>query len=249
MIFFKLLVSSFLLITAHAAPSRIESRVAHRKSRPAQPIKESSDTSNVVYSNSWAGIVLAGYPPGTFVAVTGTFVVPTPSAPNGAVSVWVGIDGYTCGNAILQTGVDISYENGDVSLQPWHEWYPDYAYDFSISINPGDSVQLTVNAYTTTTGLVTIDNLTTGQHVSQPVSSSYALCEQDAEWIVEDYEEGGSLVPICDFGKIQFTDAYATTANGTRVYPPTGTIVEIEQSGKVYTSVSAGSESVYISYQ
>ena len=54
---------------------------------------------------------------GTFVAVTGTFVVPTPSAPDGAVSVLVGIDGYTCDNAILQTGVDISYESGDVSFQ------------------------------------------------------------------------------------------------------------------------------------
>ncbi len=132
----------------------------------------------------------------------------------------------------------------------WYEWYPAYAYNFNgISINAGDSIQLTVNAYTTTTGLATIDNLTTGQSVSQHLSSSFALCEQDAEWIVEDYEEGGSLVPICDFGNIQFTDAYATTANGTRIYPPNGIIVEIEQNGKVYTSVSAGSESVYISYQ
>jgi len=63
MILFKFLVSSFLLITAHAVPSRIESRVAHRKSRPAQLIKESTDTSNVVYSNNWGGIVLSGYPP------------------------------------------------------------------------------------------------------------------------------------------------------------------------------------------
>ncbi|KAF8342483.1 peptidase A4 family-domain-containing protein [Amanita rubescens] len=249
MILFKFLVSSFLLITAHAAPSRIEYRIAHRKSHPAQLIRESTDISNVVYTSNWGGIVLSGYPPGTFVAVTGTFVVPTPSSPNGAVSVWVGIDGYSCGNAFLQTGVDISYENGVVSLQPWYEWYPNYPSDFNLSINPGDSVQLTVNAYTTTTGLVTIDNLTTGQSASRHVSSSNALCEQDVEWIVEDYEQGGSLVPMCDFGNIQFTDAYATTANGTRIYPPSGIIVEIEQNGKVYTSVSAGSESVYVSYQ
>lgn len=63
MIFFKFLVSSFLLITAHAASSRIESRVARRKSRPAQLIKESTDTSNVASSSDWAGVVLAGYPP------------------------------------------------------------------------------------------------------------------------------------------------------------------------------------------
>ena len=30
-------------------------------------------------------------------------------------AVWVGIDGDTCGNAILQTGVDLNVENGAVS--------------------------------------------------------------------------------------------------------------------------------------
>jgi len=48
--------------------------------------------------------------------VTGTFVVPTPSAPDGAASAWVGIDGDTCGNAILQTGVDFDYSGGSISF-------------------------------------------------------------------------------------------------------------------------------------
>ncbi|KAF8444750.1 hypothetical protein L210DRAFT_3530901 [Boletus edulis BED1] len=42
--------------------------------------------------------------------VTGTFTVPSPSGSAGsAASAWVGIDGDTCQNAILQTGVDGSY--------------------------------------------------------------------------------------------------------------------------------------------
>ena len=56
-------------------------------------------------------------------------------------------------------------------------------------------------------------------------------------------------MPICNFGNVKFTDAYATTASGTRIYPPSGAIFEINQSGKLYTSVSAGSESVSVSYQ
>ncbi len=48
--------------------------------------------------------------------MTGTFVVPTPSAPDGAASAWVGIDGDTCGNAILQTGVDFDYSGGSISF-------------------------------------------------------------------------------------------------------------------------------------
>lgn len=85
--------------------------------------------------------------------------------------------------------------------------------------------------------------------MTQDLSSSTPLCQQDAEWIVEDYSENGSLVPMCNFDKVEFTNAYATTASGTRIYPPSGVVFEINQSGKVYTSVSAGSESLSVSYQ
>jgi hypothetical protein len=55
----------------------------------------------------------------TWTAVTATFVIPTPSAPSGQstayASAWVGIDGDTCGSAILQTGVDFNVESGKVS--------------------------------------------------------------------------------------------------------------------------------------
>ncbi len=49
----------------------------------------------------------------TFKSVTGTFVVPTPKEPSGgsgthSASAWVGIDGDTCGSAILQTGIDFT---------------------------------------------------------------------------------------------------------------------------------------------
>ena len=49
----------------------------------------------------------------TFKSVTGTFVVPTPREPSGgsgthSASAWVGIDGDTCGTAILQTGIDFT---------------------------------------------------------------------------------------------------------------------------------------------
>ena len=52
---------------------------------------------------------------GTFTAVTGTFVVPSPSSPDGSAAIWVGIDGDTCGNAILQTGVEFTYAGGSVT--------------------------------------------------------------------------------------------------------------------------------------
>lgn len=53
-------------------------------------------------------------PQGTFKSITGTLAVPTPHAPNGSASVWVGIDGNTCAGAILQTGIDVHYVNGEI---------------------------------------------------------------------------------------------------------------------------------------
>jgi len=244
---------TFLLTIALAAPSHIESRISQRQSRPVQRIKANSvgnNTRNVAYSNNWSGVVLAGYPSGTFVAVTGTIVVPSPGAPDGSVSAWVGIDGDTCVGAILQTGIYITFVGGAASFEAWYEWYPGYASNFNgISISAGNSIQLTVNVFSSTTGSATIENLSTGQRATQDLSSSTPLCQQDAEWIVEDYSENGSLVPMCNFDKVEFTDAYATTASGTRIYPPSGVVFEINQGGKVYTSVSVGSESVSVSYQ
>ena len=53
----------------------------------------------------------------------GTFTAPPLSVPPGssnageyAVSAWVGIDGDTCGNAILQTGVDFNVDGSSVSF-------------------------------------------------------------------------------------------------------------------------------------
>ncbi|KAF8340202.1 peptidase A4 family-domain-containing protein [Amanita rubescens] len=251
MVFTSLLVSVLLAAAALAAPSTpTESRVARRKTEPLEHLASSvTNTSNVVYSSNWAGAVWDTYPSGTFTAVTGTFTVSTPSSPDGSASAWVGIDGDTCVNAILQTGIDFTYQNGAVSYQAWYEWYPDFAHNFNnIAINSGDVIKLTVTASSTTSGTAVIENLTNGQQVSQQLSSSHALCEQNAEWIVEDYSQGGRLVPFCNFGTVAFTNAYATTSTGSQITPNGATIIDIEQKNKVLTSVTENSNGVTIQY-
>lgn len=108
-------------------------RAANRHSSPriAAPDVAYNETSHVSYSTNWAGSV---YTSTGITYVTGTIVVPTPSAGSSGgikaalegycASAWVGIDGDTCDTAILQTGVDFCYEDGDVSFDAWYEWYP-----------------------------------------------------------------------------------------------------------------------------
>lgn len=139
-----------------------------------------------------------------------------------------------------------------MTYDAWYEWYPDYAYDFSgIDISPGDSITVTVTATSKTAGSATIENNTSGQKVSHSFSgegSEGSLCETNAEWIIEDFEEGSSMVQFADFGTVTFTGASASTGSGT-VGVSGATIIDIQQNGKTLTDCStSGSDGVTCSY-
>ncbi|KAF7970859.1 hypothetical protein HWV62_22756 [Athelia sp. TMB] len=253
----QFLASILLASAAFAAPSkgRLASRLSRRRSGGnSQPIKKlptplNANTTNTEYSSNWAGAVYDSYPAGTFTSVTGTFTVPTPTGSDGSASAWVGIDGDTCGSAILQTGVDFTISGGSVSYDAWYEWFPAGAYDFSgISFSAGDTVTLTVTATSTTSGTAVIQNESTGATVTQDLTSSSALCQQNAEWIVEDYEENGGLVPFANFGTVEFTGASASTTSGA-IGPGSATLIDIDQNNAILTSSSVGDSTVTVTYQ
>lgn len=150
--------------------------------------------------------------------------------------------------------VDFSVDaSGNPSFDAWYEWYPDASYDFSgISINAGDSISVSVVSSSSTSGTATIQNLSSGQtvkkHLTAPDSSS-ALGGQNAEWIVEDFEEGDSLVNLDNFGTVTFTSASAGLSSGDSVGTDGADIIDIEQNNKVLTSVSSSSSQVKVSYK
>lgn len=74
-----------------------------------------------------------------------------------------------------------------------------------------------------------------------------ALQELNAEWIVEDFSSGGSLVPFADFGTVTFTGASASGSSGT-VTPSGATLIDIKQNGKVLTTSSVSGSSVTVEY-
>ncbi|KAF7717777.1 Aspergillopepsin-2 [Penicillium ucsense] len=265
----SILATSLVATTALAAPLTAERqarnearRVARENGRSSHPpykpgtkeVLSLNQSLHEQYSSNWAGAVLIG---SGYKVVTGQFTVPTPKAPSGAssrtqycASAWVGIDGDTCGSAILQTGIDFCIQGGSVSYDAWYEWYPDYAYNFNgFSIAAGDVIKLTVDASSTTTGTATIENLSTGRSVTHTFNGGVdgTLCETNAEWIVEDFESGNSLVPFANFGTVTFSNAYATD-NGVNVGPSGSTLIDIKQGNSVLTSSSIGSSSVKVSY-
>jgi hypothetical protein len=210
--------------------------------------KSQVNTAHAVdYSSNWGGAVIKSPPAGqTFNAVAGSFIVPTPSIPaNGmgtgesfAAAIWVGIDGDTYSNAILQTGIDLTVAaDGTPSFSAWYEWFPDYSYNFDdITISAGDEISMTVIASSSTEGTAIVENVTTGQQASIDLSSTYALGGQNAEWIVEDFEVNGGLVAFADFGTVQFTNCVATTEE-SRVGVDGASVIEIGDAGGQLTGV------------
>jgi hypothetical protein len=208
--------------------------------------KATTSHTTIDYSSNWGGAVIQTPPTGqTFNAVSGAIQVPTPSIPpNGmgtgesfAAAVWVGIDGDTYTEAILQTGIDMNVAaDGSVSFDAWYEWFPDYSYTFDIEINAGDEISMTVIASSGNEGTAIIENITTGDQAYINLSSNYTLGGQNAEWIVEDFEVNNELVAFADFGTVTFTNCVATTAEQT-LGVETASIIEIGDSGGQLTGV------------
>jgi hypothetical protein len=218
-------------------------------------ITKDGNVSHVQYSSNWAGGILTAPPAGeTFNSVSGQFTIPTPSVPSGdgdgtySAAIWVGIDGDTYGTAILQAGVDITITQSggsdSYSYDSWYEWYPQYAIDFdtsAFSFGAGDTIYVSVQSSDSTDGTVILENLSTGQSVTQAVSAPYssaALGGQNAEWIVEDFESDGGLVAFADFGTVVFSSAVAGTGSQS-VGTSGSTFIEIvDSNGNVITDVS-----------
>ncbi|PYI20809.1 hypothetical protein BO86DRAFT_171572 [Aspergillus japonicus CBS 114.51] len=261
------LASSVLAAPRSGLVERMQARFMARGSRPLQPhpsgsdpksnhreeVASSPDTSHVTYSSNWAGIVREEPPTsGPYTAVSATFQVPKPTAAANsrgtqAGSAWVGIDGDTYSAAILQTGVDFYVQNGKVSGDAWYEWYPDYAYDFDLTVSPGDTIVAKVQSLSPSQGVAIIENKSTGQKATQTVSAPEAtatLAGQNADWIVEDFQAGDEQVALTDFGTVTFTGAQAQ-GGGQTVGVQDGTVIELKQNNQVLTEVDVQSDTKF----
>ncbi|KAL5113879.1 hypothetical protein ACEQ8H_008229 [Pleosporales sp. CAS-2024a] len=257
--------SSSVLARPSTLGERVKSRANGSRLRRTLPIEkvgsvtkemaiegiEGNTTAHVAYSSNWSGAVLETPSSGYFTTATGRFTVPTPkhvgSVSSESSSAWVGIDGDTCASGLLQAGVDFTVSSsGAVSYDSWYEWYPDYAYDFSnFAVSAGNVIQVDITATSTTKGTVKLTNVSTGKSVSQTLSapSGSVLCRENAEWIVEDFEENGSLVALSNFGTVVFSSASAGLSTGGTEGLSSATVIDLKQGSTVYTDVTINSAS------
>ncbi|CAI7608286.1 unnamed protein product [Penicillium manginii] len=208
-------------------------------------LKEGSSSAKIQYSKNWAGIVREQPPAsGTYNVVSATFTVPDPTATDDsgdtqAASAWTGIDAYV--------------SNGDQkSFDAWYEWYPNPAENFQIDLTAGDVIVATVMSNSPSEGVAIIENKSSGKSVTKTLSApstSATLGGQNAEWIVEDFNSGSSMVPLANFGVISFTGAQAK-AGDSEYGINDGSILDIQQNGQVLAHVEVESDTEFtVTYQ
>lgn len=201
----------------------------------------SHDQSETQTSNNWSGYVAettidAGMP-NSVTQVRGSWTIPNvlppnPDEPFVSSSPWIGIDGWdNDSNTIQQIGTDADWQNGAPYYYVWFEMYPRQTYTILKSddltpfpINPGDQFSAEV-IYLGTQGNEAAFLMSIVNHTQQ----SYAIINltntktdrspimTSAEWILEAEEASPDNHPVANFGRVTFTDCYATI-NG--VYGP-----------------------------
>ncbi|KAJ3785848.1 glutamic protease [Lentinula aff. detonsa] len=262
------LTAFFISITltfsvATASSSDFSAHLAARESRISRPFTKSTNatdngpldgsTTEDLYSTNWAGGLLESPPVGQrFIDVGGTFVVPTLRGNDGAMSVWIGIDGGpNAPQSILQTGIDCYIIGGVNYFFAWFEWYPQDGFEITnFVVAAQNTITLRVQAVNSTTGIITLTNESTGQSGSLEVTApdvDAALQGQTAEWIVEDLEQDGALVPLPSFGQVQFTDAAAFTGV-VEDFASVGVAVDMVQNGGFVATSTINQNIVTVDY-
>ncbi|KAF9073929.1 peptidase A4 family-domain-containing protein [Rhodocollybia butyracea] len=274
------LIQGLFVTAALAFPSsRLGERMAARRARRSSSTHQSkplnlvaapevtnttqtTSSASVEFSENWAGAILISDTNQTYQSISGTFIVPSISAAPSigveqCVSIWVGIDGDTCDNAIMQTGLDLCIQGIETSIVGWSQFFPAAAVDFEgLSFSAGQSVTLVVNVIGDLglEGSLAIENNSNGQSMFREVVAPFgpSLCQVNAEWIVEDFETCSgsdcSLVPFPDFGIVVFTSATAFTSSGGTSTPATAQILDMEQNGQILATTTVSGDTVTIVY-
>jgi hypothetical protein len=168
--------------------------------------------SSLSYSTNWSGYAVSTGA-GAVSQVAATWTVPAVSTNvSGYSSAWVGIDGWSS-SSVEQIGTDSDYVNGKASYYAWYEMYPADSVNLSLSIHVGDTISALVSTSSPGQFLLSITNVTTDQSFSTTQTSTQAQLSS-AEWIQEAPSSIGGVLPLANFGTINFSGANATV-NGT----------------------------------
>ncbi len=181
--------------------------------QPGTPAPNPTPAIGSEASENWAGYIASG---GSFTAVSGTWTVPNvdASAADGADATWIGIGGVTSTD-LIQAGTDAIVQNGQVTYAALLETLPESSQTVPLTINPGDTVSVSITQQSQGSWQIVIRDDTTSQ--SYQTTEQYQSQLSSAEWIEESPSTGRQLLlPLDSFGSITFTDCTAVQDGESR---------------------------------
>lgn len=214
-----LLAGGVLASAAPVASGSHDATSLTPSARVLTPTSCTGGTTSAVTSSNWAGYAVEtclSTPTTDAVSfVQGSWVEPTVKCTSGETAYaafWVGIDGYSS-SSVEQLGTDSDCSSGSPSYYAWYEMYPAAPVTLSLTISPGNPITASVS-YTSSHFVLKLTDQTTGKSFS--VTKSYKPAKRSsAEWVAEAPSSSSGVLPLADFGTVDFTNCTATLEGTT----------------------------------
>lgn len=184
-------------------------------------------------SSNWSGYAVSSNHRGAYTSVSGTWVVPSVTAPNGSntgsyySSSWVGIDGFN-NSKLIQTGTEQDVVSGSTSYSAWWEILP--APETAISsttdpVSPGDTMTATITQLSGSEWNITLTDSTKGWTFT--TSQTYRGPGTSAEWIEEAPTVGGQIATLADYSSpTPFSQGHVNSSNPNLVTSDGGVMIQ-----------------------
>jgi len=223
-----IVATSTLLVAMGLAQAQDAGILAPHQHRPIS-VRRVHDDQSAVDSLNWSGYAVTG-PASSVTYAAGSWIVPASTCPVGTshhratpeyASFWVGIDGWSS-NSVEQLGTDSDCSNGTPSYYAWYELYPQPSY-YAVctaqqerkgtctqvgnltSLNPGDVMSASVSYNTSTKAFtLAITDINSGASFSITLTANGTPQRSSAEWIAEAPSSGSGILPLADFGTVNF---------------------------------------------
>jgi hypothetical protein len=192
-----------------------------------------------VESTNWSGYAATGSN-GAFSSVSASWTQPTATCSSGRRSgdqyaaFWVGLDGYSS-NSVEQTGTDSDCAGRTPDYYGWYEMYPANPVYYNNPVAPGDHISASVTFSGTDTYTLVLTDSTQGWTQRVAINES-GFDRSSAEVITEAPSSNTGVLPLADFGTVNYSSAVANGSSLGSLSPTE--IIMIDNSGQQKDSTS-----------
>ena len=212
-------------------PGGLMKRPSGALAHAAHGIKNASTT-----STNWSGYAVTGGN-GHFSSVSASWTEPTAHCSGGSAkyaAFWVGLDGYNS-NSVEQTGSDSDCDGSSPDYYGWYEMYPANPVYFTNAVSPGDHFTASVTFSGSSTYTLVLKDTTKGWTKTVTKSES-GLARSSAEVITEAPSSSSGVLPLANFGTINYTGSSANGSSMSGQSPISITMVNNSGAAKDSTS-------------